>query len=79
VIGAGGDAKLYGWDVASESRKFELKGHSDYILGVATLGENRAVTSAEDGTVRFWGKLDKSACISLICVQIFVRRTALIF
>jgi WD40 repeat protein len=53
--GGGGEARVILWDLQTAKLVHELKGHSEWVTGLAITKDNRvAVSASRDHTLRLW-------------------------
>ncbi|CAI5989727.1 unnamed protein product [Closterium sp. NIES-65] len=74
IYSAAGNGCAYAWDVESQKRVAEFRGHSDYLhCVVARPQHHQIVTGSEDGTCRVW---DCRTATTVLCLNPFTARQA---
>ncbi|CAI5503255.1 unnamed protein product [Closterium sp. Naga37s-1] len=74
IYSAAGNGCAYAWDVESQKRVAEFRGHSDYLhCVVARPQHHQIVTGSEDGTCRVW---DCRTATAVLCLNPFTARQA---
>ncbi|KAI5063367.1 hypothetical protein GOP47_0021914 [Adiantum capillus-veneris] len=69
VLGAGGDHKLYYWEISSGRIRHCLTGHTEKVCSVdiSKVSNNIAISGAHDRTMKFWDLQKGYATRTVIC------------